>query len=138
MHATIEVAGEAGCDGASAVELTVARACSMRIDEMQARALEVRQQFAEFERATYGEEWSTNDLVLGLVKDVGDLAEIAQRAQGKRPARSTDAFADLEHELGDCLWSLLVIADRFGIDVESAFSLTMENVSSWIEAQQEG
>lgn len=102
---------------------------------MQTRAVQLRERFAAFEQATYGQEWTTNDLVIGLVKDVGDLAEIVQRLEGKRPTRSTSPRADLEHELGDCLWSLLVIADRFDIDVAQAYENTIGDISNWIDQQ---
>ncbi len=107
----------------------------MLIEEMQARAVQVRQQFAAFERASYGQEWLVEDLVIGLTKDVGDLAEIVQRLEGKRVPRSQSAKAELEHEISDCLWSLLVIADRYNVDVSGAFARTMDGLADWLEDQ---
>ena len=34
----------------------------------------------------------------------------------------------LEHELADVLWSVIVIADRCGIDLETAFVRTMDEL----------
>jgi hypothetical protein len=39
-----------------------------------------------------------------------------------------DAPAALEHELADVLWSVIVIADRCGIDLEAAFVGTMDEL----------
>ena len=50
--------------------------------------------------------------------------------EGKRPARATTARADLEHEISDCLWSLLVLADRYEVDVASAFTNTMDGIEA--------
>jgi len=36
------------------------------------------------------------------------------------------ADARLAHELADCLWSLLALADRYRIDLEHAFAETMD------------
>ncbi len=107
----------------------------MLIDEMQARAVQVRGHFAEFERESYGTEWTVEDLVLGLMKDIGDLAEIVQRLEGKRVSQSRSAKADLEHEISDCLWSLLVIADRYHVDVSTAFDRTMNELDTWLQNQ---
>ncbi len=110
----------------------------MQIGEMQERAIAVRRQFAAFERATYGREWTTEDLALGLMKDVGDLAEVVQRMEGKRPARSTSALADLEHEISDCLWSLLVLADKYEVDVAFAFRGTMDGIEESLRNSRAG
>ena len=107
----------------------------MDIETMQARAVEVRSRFAAFETATYGQEWTTEDLVIGLMTDVGDLASLVSVLQGKRPSRHDDPLSALGHEISDCMWVLLVLADRFDIDVASAFETTMDGISEWIEAR---
>jgi hypothetical protein len=70
---------------------------------MQARAMQVRQRFGEFELSTYGEEWSTEDLMMELMTDVGDLAFVVQRFKGKRAAGDGDPQHELRHELSDVL-----------------------------------
>jgi NTP pyrophosphatase (non-canonical NTP hydrolase) len=66
------------------------------------------------------------DVVLGFVGDVGDLAKLIQAAEGVR--RIPQAEARLEHELADCLWSLLVLAGLYGVDLEQAFTKTMDEL----------
>jgi NTP pyrophosphatase (non-canonical NTP hydrolase) len=34
----------------------------------------------------------------------------------------------LAHELADCLWSIIVIADEAGVDLEKAFFETMKEI----------
>jgi len=105
----------------------------MEIADLARRAVDVRERIAEFERNHYGTEWTTTDLVCGLMTDVGDLAAAIQRVQGRRPARDTPPMEELEHELGDCLWVLLVLAERFDIDLDAAFDSTMVSIDSWLE-----
>ncbi len=107
----------------------------MDIDEMQQRAVEVRAKFATFERESYGREWSTEDLVMGLMTDVGDLSAIVHRLEGRRTLRDVDPKDELAHELSDCLWVLLVLADRYGIDMGPAFADTMQGIEAWIDGQ---
>jgi NTP pyrophosphatase (non-canonical NTP hydrolase) len=95
--------------------------------ELRERALAVRRRYAEVERETYGREWSGADLGLGFVGDVGDLVKLVQAKEGVRAA---DADARLAHELADCLWSVLVLADRYGIDLERAFLETMDELEA--------
>jgi NTP pyrophosphatase (non-canonical NTP hydrolase) len=61
---------------------------------------------------------------LGLAGDVGDLAKLVQAHEGVR--QIDDADEALRHELADVLWAVIVIADRCGIELEAAFTETMD------------
>ena len=95
--------------------------------EAAAQALAVREQYRELENLCYGREWSINDLMVGLVGDIGDLAQLVGAQQGVRPGPE-DLREALGHELSDVLWSVFVLADEFDIDISSAFSTTMEHL----------
>ena len=43
-----------------------------------------------------------------------------------------DVDAKLAHELSDCLWSVLVLADKYGIDLQQEFLKTMETLDKRI------
>ena len=93
---------------------------------MTRRALDVRERYRAFEERTYGRPWGLQDLTLGLVGDVGDLVKLVQAHEGIRLVE--DSQSALEHELADVLWSLLVIADRCDVDLETAFTRTMDEL----------
>ena len=95
---------------------------------MTLRALEVRERIAAFEERTYGRQWSLQDLTLGLVGDVGDLVKLVQAHDGARAVEN--ARPALEHELADVLWSLLVIAKRCDVDLETAFARTLDGLDA--------
>jgi NTP pyrophosphatase (non-canonical NTP hydrolase) len=99
------------------------------------RALAVRQGYEEYERRTYGRPWSLEELTLGLVGDVGDLAKLVQAREGVRAV--DDAEARLEHELADVLWSVMVIAARCGVDLEAAFVGTVDELTDWLARAKE-
>ena len=70
--------------------------------------------------------------MLGLVGDVGDLAKLVQ---GRAGVRSTDDVdAKLAHELADCLWAVLTLADLYAVDLEAAFSATMVDLHGWLDS----
>jgi len=95
------------------------------------RARQVRTRYAEFERRKYGSEWTNEELALGFVGDVGDLAKLVVAANGKRDIPDTDA--KLAHELADCLWSVIALAEAHHIDLEQAFLKTMDDLDTWID-----
>jgi NTP pyrophosphatase (non-canonical NTP hydrolase) len=59
--------------------------------------------------------------------------KLVQAASGVRDI--PDARARLAHELADCLWSVLVLADAYGIDVERAFFDTMDELEQRLSTQ---
>lgn len=74
----------------------------------------------------------SGEIGLGFVGDVGDLAKFLQADAGIRDI--PDHRSKLGHELADCMWSIIVLADKSGVDLESEFKNCMnelqENVSS--------
>jgi len=98
----------------------------MDFDEMQARARGVREQYAAMETARYGRAWSREEIMLGFLGDVGDLAKLVQGKAGVRPREDLDEA--LAHELADCLWSVLTLADAYDVDLAAAFTSTMDEL----------
>lgn len=92
----------------------------------QARA--IRAKYATYEINRHRHEWSGEELALGFVGDVGDLLKLIQAKEGIRSADNVDEA--LVHELSDCLWSVIVPADRYGVDLEKPFVKTMSELDS--------
>ena len=55
--------------------------------------------------------------------DVGDLAKLIMAENGRR--NITNSREKLEHELFDCLWSVIVLSRLYDIDLEGSFMKTM-------------
>ncbi len=98
----------------------------MQLDELTRRALRLQAQFAA--RAGGGREWTREEVMQGFVGDVGDLMKLVMAKAGARPA--TDVDRKLAHELADCLWSVLVLAHHYGVDLEPEFRATMDEIEA--------
>ena len=105
---------------------------AMELKEMQAEALAVRARYAAWETERYGRPWTREEIALGFVGDVGDLAKLVQGKAGVRPRDDLDAA--LAHELADCLWSVLTLADAYDVDLEAAFTRTMRDLRAHLDA----
>lgn len=100
----------------------------MSLAPLSARARRIRALYAGMEKRRSGRPWSRAELARGFVGDVGDLMKLLMAKDG---ARSADRLEPrLRHEMGDCLWSLLVLADEYGVELESAFHATMDELES--------
>ena len=102
----------------------------MEIKDLSQRALRVRQLYAELERKKHGRAWTNEEIALGFVGDVGDLAKLVMAQEGIRTI--PDAERKLAHELADCLWSILVLSQAYGVDVEHIFLQTMDELEQHI------
>jgi len=100
------------------------------LKDLQQRALEIREKYGRLESKEGGREWDRKDLMMGFVGDVGDLIKLVQAKEGVR--RIDDVDAKLAHELADCLWSVLVLAEKYGVDIEAAFTRTMSELDARI------
>lgn len=100
----------------------------MKLQDMIERARVIRAKYAAFETNRNGREWTGEELTLGFVGDVGDLVKLVQAKEGIRHADNVDEA--LAHELSDCLWSVIVLADKYGVDLESAFIKTMDGLDA--------
>ena len=97
------------------------------------RARDVRQRYAAYETSLIGREWSTSELMSGFVVDVGDLTRLVMATTGVRKVE--DVASKLEHELADCLWSILVLAERLDVDLARAFDTTMKELTEFLDEQ---
>lgn len=91
----------------------------MKFSDLEKSALQLNDLYEQLEIKRYGRVWTTQELALGFVGDVGDLAKLIQAHAGVRSI--DDVKAKLGHELSDCLWSILVLANKCGIDLETEF-----------------
>ena len=104
----------------------------MTFEELLQRAVEVREKYDTL-NAKRGAPWNEQNLMSGFVGDVGDLSKIIMAKHGLRSMDDVDAR--LAHELSDCLWSILVLSDKYNIDLAAAFLQTMDGLDKRIESQ---
>jgi NTP pyrophosphatase (non-canonical NTP hydrolase) len=90
------------------------------------RALAIRKQYEAKEKQLYGSAWTSEEIALGFVGDVGDLAKLIVAENGKQ--NIADSREKLTHELADCLWSVIVLAHLHGVDLENSFTKTMDEL----------
>lgn len=106
----------------------------MEFAQLSDRAVEIRQCFAAYEQRRTGRTWTREEIMQGFVVDVGDLMKLIMAKAGARRVDEVDA--KLAHELSDCLWSVLVLARLYGVDLEKEFLKTMDELERGIGQDQ--
>ncbi len=87
------------------------------------RAKEIQKLYTQIDKSRLGQEWPRGEYVKGFAADVGALMKLTMGKDGLREIENVDE--KLAHELADCLYSVIIIADKYGIDLEEAFEETM-------------
>lgn len=105
----------------------------MNFSDLEQAALRLNALYERLEIKRYGRVWTTQELALGFMGDVGDLAKLIQADAGVRTI--DDCKAKLGHELSDCLWSIMVLANKCGIDLESEFLRNTREISEYVSGE---
>lgn len=103
----------------------------MEFENIIKRALEVREKYGQYEREKSGREWMGPEILQGFVGDVGDLSKLILAKEGRRDIQDVDA--KLAHELSDCLWSIIVLADKYDVNLEQSFLKTMDELDGRLD-----
>lgn len=100
----------------------------MEYKDIQEKALTVRELYRQKNKEEGNNEWDAAAYMQGFVGDVGDLSKLIMARNGLR--YKDDVDDKIKHELADCLWSILVLADELDVDLEQAFCDTMEEIKN--------
>ncbi len=104
------------------------------LPQLTARARRIRALYTAQALATGTRPWGPAELAQGFVGDVGDLMKLVMAKEGLRPAKAKNLDAALAHELADCLWSVLLLAEAYAVKLEPAFLTTMRDLEQKLTA----
>ena len=107
----------------------------MEFKEIQQIALRVKDKYRKLEIARMGREWNLSELTEGFVGDVGDLMKLIMAKEGKRVI--VDVDNKLKEELCDCLWAIINISEKLGVDLEPEFVTKMNLLEKRIDSSME-
>jgi len=102
----------------------------MELNDLQKRALEVREKYIQLQTEQYGKPWNVAEIAQGLTVDIGELTELIMAKNKMRKYKGTDLDADLAHEISDVLWNIFVLADKLNINLETEFMKTMDQLDN--------
>jgi NTP pyrophosphatase (non-canonical NTP hydrolase) len=92
-----------------------------------ARALHIRELYKQLEERLHGSAWTPQEMMLGYLYDIGELGRMVMAGED-RWLHEGDLPRELQDKLSECLWWVLVLADRLGVDITKAFITKMNDV----------
>lgn len=107
----------------------------MELQKLIHRALDLRTQYEKKEKQLYGAPSTDEDIAKGFQGDVNNLVKLVMAQHGKRAiANSTEKLGP---QLSHCLWSVLVLANIYNVDLEQSFMETMDKLENHLLETQE-
>lgn len=64
-------------------------------------------------------EWTVEEDALAFLTDVGLIGRLTMSREERWPIGG-DTISQLEHKLGECIWWLIILAERMNIDISEA------------------
>lgn len=107
----------------------------MDLPALTATAMALHRRFAAHARWRGSRPWSRREIMEGFVVDVGALMKLVMAKEGVRPVNHVDR--KLAHELADCLWSVLVLARLYEVDLGREFQRMVADVSEKLESPRQ-
>lgn len=100
----------------------------MEFKDLIEKARNLKAAYALLNRTEGAKKWGTNEYMQGFVGDVGDLSKLIMAKKGFRFDQNSKIDEKLAHELADCLWSIITLADELDVDLEAEFIKTMNKL----------
>lgn len=100
----------------------------MEFQEFIKKANEIKHLYESLNKAKGQKRWSVAEYMQGFVGDTGNLMKLIMAKNNLRTHTYKDVDRKITHELVDCLWSILVIAEELGVDLENEYFKNLEAV----------
>lgn len=91
----------------------------MNFSKIIERSIAIRKGYHKLEKQYHESEWSVEEDALAFLTDAGLVGRLTMSQQERWP-KGGDTAAELEHKLSECIWWLIVLAERMDIDIEES------------------
>lgn len=91
----------------------------MNFGEVVERSVQIRKFYHDLERQYHDKEWTVEEDALAFLTDAGLVGRLTMSQQGRWPTNG-ETKSELEHKLGECIWWVIILAERMNIDISEA------------------
>ena len=87
--------------------------------ELIERSIIIRENYHKLEKQYHNTEWSIEEDALAFLTDAGLVGRLTMAKQKRWPIDGDDG-TQLEYKLSECIWWLIVLAERMNIDIKKS------------------
>lgn len=96
-------------------------------DEQIKRALSIQKKYRIQNSSEGRVSWEIIDYIAGFNADVGQLTKLIMAKTNRRGIKG-DVDQMLQHELGDCLWSIIILCSELGLKPEACLEVALTDL----------
>ncbi len=104
----------------------------MNFNKIMERSNSIRKGYHKLENQLHGKEWSVEEDALAFLTDAGLVGRLVMSQQGRWP-KGGNTVSELEHKLSECIWWLIVLADRMEIDMETSLDNFLSGLETLVQ-----
>ncbi len=93
-------------------------------EQLLQQAREIRNGYHKLEEIHHGSRWSVEEDALAFLTDAALVGRLTMAQQQRWPANHAEG--QLEHKLAECVWWLMVLAERMEIDLTAELQRFLE------------
>jgi hypothetical protein len=109
---------------------------SLDVKTLVERALAIRARYHELELSHHGAAWTVQEDALAFLTDAGLVGRLTMDREGRWP--KAESSGELEHKLAECVWWLVVLANRMEVDIEGALERFLGTVGARLNGPSKG
>jgi hypothetical protein len=99
----------------------------MSLSDVIERSKKIRGHYHKLEKQYHGSEWTIEEDALAFLTDAGLVGRLTMADQKRWPVSDNEA-AQLEHKLSECIWWLIVLAERMDVDIMESMHEFLTNL----------
>jgi hypothetical protein len=91
------------------------------------RSKKIRESYHKLEKTYHGSKWTIEEDALAFLTDAGLVGRLTMAQQKRWPVSNSEPFT-LEHKLSECIWWLIVLANRMEVDISKSLDEFLTNL----------
>lgn len=88
----------------------------MTLEKLKNDSMEIRKLYHQLEEKYHTTKWSIEEDALAFLTDAGIVGRLTMSNQGRWPSNNEE---ELQSKIGECVWWLVVLAERMNLDFET-------------------
>ena len=104
----------------------------IKISEALKRSKDIRAAYHQLELSHHGSEWTVEEDALAFLTDAGLVGRLTMAHQQRWP-KGGDTASETEHKIAECIWWLIILADRMDIDINQALELFLTKTENMLK-----
>jgi hypothetical protein len=89
------------------------------LNKIVERSVQIRKLYHKLEQQYHKKKWTVEEDALAFLSDAGLVGRLTMSQQGRWPMPDKDS-PELKHKLGECIWWLIVLAERMDVDIQDS------------------